>query len=159
MAFHQTFGTLDAADASGLRESVVRSWVERRHIVLSDQDRDAAGRGQTRLFTFETILQIAIAAELTRLGFASGHACRMARKFAHSGNPDRLPGRLFRDGKTLLVVRPGTDNAHVVRETDLADAFAVSGPDEAAVAIVDLNKIYRNTAARLRLPVEDVARL
>ena len=153
-----TYGTCDAAKVAGLAESVVRSWVERRIVVLSDKDRDAAGRGQTRLFSFETILQIAIGAELVNLGFGARDACRAALVFAHSGNEHRLPGQLFRDGKTILVVRPGSASARVVREANLPDAFAASRPGDAAVAIVDLNHVYRNTAARLRLPVDDVAR-
>src|SRR5690606_3532442 len=40
------FGTCAVARVAGLPESVLRSWVERRIIVLSDEDRDAAGRGQ-----------------------------------------------------------------------------------------------------------------
>lgn len=154
----KTFGTCDVADAAGLRESVVRSWVERGHVVLSDEDRDAAGRGQTRLFCFETALQIAVAAELTRLGFASGHACRVARSFAHSGNPHRLPGQLFRDGKTLLVICPESQRADVVHADKLTSIFAHAGISHASVAIVDLNTIYRNTAASLGLPVDDAAR-
>jgi hypothetical protein len=154
-----TFGTCDVADAAGLRESVIRSWVERKHIVMSDDDRDAAGRGQTRLFSFETALQIAVAAELTRLGFASGHACRVARSFAHSGNPHRLPGQLFRDGKTLLVVYPESQRADVVLADDLTSIFAHAGVSHASVAIVDINTIYRNTAARLGLPADEAARL
>lgn len=154
-----TFGTCDAARVAGLPESVIRSWVERRIVVLSDKDRDAAGRGQTRLFSFETMLQIAVGAELVRLGFGARDACRAALVFAHTGNEHRHPGQLFRDGKTFLVVRPGTAPARVVREADLPDAFAASRPGDATVAIVDLNQIYRTTAGRLRLPVDDAARL
>ncbi len=151
-----TFGTCDVADAAGVRESVLRSWVERRLIVMTVSDRDAAGRGQTRLFSFETALQVAIAAELDRLGFSPRRACAVARKFAHSGTPDRLPGQLFRDGKTLLIVYP--DREHVACADDVASIFAARDLSASSVVIVDVNAIYRNTAARLGLPVDAAAR-
>jgi hypothetical protein len=155
-----TYGTSEVARVAGLPESVLRSWVERRIVSLSDHDRDADGRSQTRLFTFETALQVAIGVELERLGFGSRRACAAAQAFAHSGSDKRLPGQLFLDGKTFLVVRPGKDNvAGVVREADLTGVFDANQPHDAALAIVEINQIFRRVARALRVPLTAAAML
>lgn len=139
-----------AADAS---ESVVRSWFDRGLIPMSDYDRAAEGRAVRREISFNTALQISIAAELSSLGFQAKRACRLALAFSDIGMNNRMPAELFADDKTLLIAYPNRETAQIIKASDLTDFFAHAGTSAASVAIVDVNAIFRTTAARLGVPL------
>lgn len=144
-----TYGLSAVCIAAGASESVVRSWFDRGLIPMSDHDRAADGRAQTREISFNTALQISIAAELSSLGFQAKRACRLALSFSDIGMNNRMPEELFADAKTLLIAYPNRETAQIIKASDLTDFFANSGTSAASVAIVDVNAIYRTTAARL----------
>lgn len=144
-----TYGLSAVCIAAGASESVVRSWFDRGLIPMSDHDRAADGRAQTREISFNTALQISIAAELSSLGFQAKRACKLALSFSDIGMNNRRPGELFADSKTLLIAYPNRETAQIIKASDLTDFFAHAGTSAASVAIVDVNAIYRTTAARL----------
>ena len=152
------YGTNNVARAAGVADGVVRSWLDRGLITMAEGGRDAAGRAQSRLFPIETALQVAVAAELMRLGFTASRATRLALSFSDSGTTDRLPGELFDDDKTILAVWPHLEAGKVIRASSIASIFAGAGVSAASAAFLDLNEVYRNTAARLGAPLPDAAR-
>jgi hypothetical protein len=83
-------------------------------------------------------LQIALTAELVRLGIPVKRAATAALAFTDSGNVKRQPGELFADGYTMLILGPDPDRWEVVNVTDasrLVDAFTrYSG---AAMVLID----------------------
>src|SRR5690242_18694232 len=118
----------EVARAAGIEPTVLQNWLNRGVILMSAGDREAAGAGRVRLFSFRRALQVAIAAELTRLGVPVSDAARHALEFTDIGGtaggfrkdredepdpPSRPPGELFPEGKTFLIVYPG-DRAEVV---------------------------------------------
>lgn len=157
MSHNKTYGLSAVCIAAGASESVVRSWFDRGLIPMSDNDRAADGRAVTREISFHTALQISIAAELSSLGFQAKRACRLALSFSDIGLNNRLPAQLFEDDKTLLIAYPNHETAQIIRASDLKRIFSHAGTSSASVAIVDVNAIYRNTAGRLGVPLNDAA--
>jgi hypothetical protein len=117
----------EAAQAAGIDTNTCRSWLKRGSIVLSDEDRAAAGAGRPQLLSLRRVLQIAITAELVKLGMSVKDAANAAIPFTDLGEtvtwwvegedpPEmgRGPAELFSDASaTLLAVKP--DGGHVVR--------------------------------------------
>jgi len=116
----------EAAQAAGIDTNTCRSWLKRGSIVLSDEDRAAAGAGRPQLLSLRRVLQIAITAELVKLGMSVKDAADAAIPFTDLGEtvtywegeepPEsgRGPAELFSDASaTLLVVKP--DGGRVVR--------------------------------------------
>jgi|GEM_PF-6203721 len=153
----KTYGLTAVCIAAGASESVVRSWFDRGLVLCSPDDRAADGRATPREISFGTALQIAVAVELSSLGFQAKRACKLALSFSDIGRKGRLPAELFADDKTLLVAYPKRESAQVVKATELKRIFSHGGPSAASVAIVDVNEIYRNTAARLGISLTDKA--
>lgn len=156
---HSTYGLTAVARAADASDSLVRSWFDRGLIHVRPEDRDTDGRASPREISFNTALQIGIAAELVRLGVAAGRACRLALSFSDIGKDGRLPGELFTDSATLLVAYPDTPTAQVVRQSELSDVFAHRRATSASVAILNVNSIYRNVAHRLGVSLTDAAML
>ncbi|MFI3904721.1 hypothetical protein [Ochrobactrum sp. S1502_03] len=155
MSEKSSYGLTAVCIAAGASESVVRSWFDRGLIPCSTNDRAADGRATPREISFNTALQIAVATELSSLGFQAKRATRLALAFSDIGKSGRLPAELYSDGKTLLVAYPKRETAQVIKESELKSIFAHGGVSSASVAIVDLNAIYRTTAARLGVALVD----
>ncbi|MHA6731083.1 hypothetical protein [Devosia sp. A369] len=154
-----TFGLTAVARAADASDSLVRSWFDRGLIPVRPEDRDTDGRASPREISFNTAMQIGIAAELARLGIAAGRACRLALSFSDIGHEGRLPGELFTDSATLLVAYPDAPVAQIVRQSELADIFAHRRATSASVLVLNINSIYRNVAHRLGVPLTDAAML
>jgi hypothetical protein len=86
------------------------------------------GRGRKRKISLEAVVQGAIALALIDAGTEVRRAYRIGAAFAYQGSIagqlltdetsrldpvlDRLPGKLFAEGQTLLVYAVGTDHGH-----------------------------------------------
>lgn len=152
-----TFGLTAVARAADASDSLVRSWFDRNLIPIRPEDRDTNGRANPREISFNTAMQIGIAAELARLGIAAGRACRLALSFSDVGHRGRLPGDLFTDSATFLVAYPEASAAQIVRQSELVDIFGHRHATSASVAVLNVNEIYRNVAHRLGVPLTDAA--
>lgn len=64
----------DVAEAANIPPLVLKAWLDRKVIPLSEYDQPAIGKGSARIFTFRRVLSIAIMAELTRLGITPSRA-------------------------------------------------------------------------------------
>jgi len=122
----------DVADASGEKSSRVAQWLSRQVVSWSPGDREGTGSGRPRLLTWNTAVQVTITAVLARHGVSTKRAAKATRAFAHKGKsgaatrgashgPKRLPGELFADGTTLLVIGPDESADGVVHIRDDAD--------------------------------------
>lgn len=145
------YQTGEVAKAAKIEPFVVNQWVTRGHVVMSDKDRDSHATGRNRLFSFDTVIEIAVAAELVRIGMKAPDALKAARSFAHAGTgiaPKRDPGRPFDKGDTFLIVGPAA--TVVVNVTDgesLRAGIHVAGANGAVV--VDAGAIYREVVGAL----------
>jgi hypothetical protein len=108
----------DVAAAAGIDVNLTKSWVSREPniIPLGEHDRQAFGKGSSRLFTLRRILSVAIAAELVRLGLSASHAGLLAHEFTDAKVPNFETGKDTReyqslDPGTLLVVYPDQEGA------------------------------------------------
>ena len=136
-------------------------------LILDDRD-PSRGRGFVRLFTLRRALQAAIVTELVNIGVEPRVAGPAARKFTDSasnipsgwrgeGPPDiasmRLPGELFKDGVTRLVL-DGNSHARVVDE----EAFSEIVRRETAFTAINLNRIVERVRQRLGIDLAGEAK-
>lgn len=97
----------DMAKATGLSASTIRSWYQRGHINLGEDDTDALKNGQARLFTARTVVLVGVFSALTQMGVAAPKAEECARRFAYFGVDGREPAGLFPNARdTVLIVYP-----------------------------------------------------
>jgi hypothetical protein len=66
------------AFAAGLSTTLLKAWIARKIIPMGEYDRDAHGKGSSRVFTLRRALSIGLAAQLTRMGHAASMAGIMA---------------------------------------------------------------------------------
>lgn len=85
------------AFAAGISANLLKTWIARTIIVLGEHDRDAHGKGSSRVFTFRRALVIAATAELIKMGVPTTHASRLGRRADWAldeagGDPLRVEG-------------------------------------------------------------------
>jgi hypothetical protein len=66
------------AFAAGISSTLLKAWIVRKIIPMGEHDRDAHGKGSSRVFTLRRALSIGLAAQLTRMGHAASMAGTMA---------------------------------------------------------------------------------
>jgi hypothetical protein len=78
------------AKAAGISSSLLKAWMVRKVVVMGPHDREAHGKGSSRVFTLKRALSIALAAEMVRLGISismagdiSANAIEMLLEDAH----------------------------------------------------------------------------
>jgi hypothetical protein len=62
------------AFAAGISTSVLKAWVTRKVIPMGEHDREAHGKGSSRVFTLRRALSVGLAAELVRMGITAAFA-------------------------------------------------------------------------------------
>lgn len=132
---------------AGIEANTLRNWMRQPEpaILLRKSDRAAADTGSINLFTGRRVLQIAITAELCRLGFPPRKSGMMAAFFTDAGTGRRPPCKLYPepDG-TLLVAHGISDLPHIVRapnqQVPLRLLFGPRG--DAGAVILDLRNIF-----------------
>lgn len=98
------FTTGQVVQATGVSNAVLQTWL-RRNIVNADNIGGGGNPGSYRSFTFNTVIEIAVAKALIDAGIRNDAAFAAALTFAHAGNgphpaadiPPRMPGMLFDD--------------------------------------------------------------
>jgi hypothetical protein len=58
------------AYAAGISSGLLKAWITRKVIFLTEYDREAHGKGSSRVFTLRTALVVALAAELVKMGIS-----------------------------------------------------------------------------------------
>ncbi|MDB5451439.1 MAG: hypothetical protein JWO33_17 [Caulobacteraceae bacterium] len=148
-----------AADAAGIPVVTLKNWLNpARGVVLPGGGGGA--KGAPRLFSLLRIYQIAITAELVRLGQDPSASAKAALKFsdtgAGSGKAKRRPGQLFEDGDTYLCVTPGGAARVVKVPSDLTVRELVSeltaGNPSRGLIMLNLESIVLSVRHSLGLP-------
>ncbi|UFN48126.1 hypothetical protein LPC08_19220 [Roseomonas sp. OT10] len=150
------YTSAQACEAAGIPSDTFKNWIMRHPpaILLTDKERKNNGRGRPMMLSFTRIMHITLTAELNRLGMAPRPAAMAAAAFtdtnrgaAHGGwvgeetPPHRLPGQLFPQGTTLLLVTGASDTQMladcicITPKTPVADLLA----QLAACIVVDVN--------------------
>jgi hypothetical protein len=157
------------AKAAKVPNSTLASWLQREQIELMKGDKQTAGTGDHRLFSWFRVINIAIVAELNRLGIPpSAGTSRLALEFSDMGEtvagfgnelpePGRLAGGLFQPEivRTWFVVRnfDGELDAEVTQQLD--EHFLTFGSRTASSAVViDMNRLVHSVEARLKASEE-----
>jgi len=128
------------AKATGVPNSTLASWLQREQIELMKGDKQTAGTGDHRLFSWPRIINIAIVAELNRLGIPpSAGSSKAALEFSDIGDGvahwegeqpppfPRLPGELYPSGATYLLIRNVDGELHAEVTRNLKNLFFPPG--------------------------------
>lgn len=176
--FVARFTSAEVCVAANIKLETLKNWVFRRPaaVLLTADDQAASAKGSPIRYSFNRVMQIAITAELVRLGWQPRQAAMVAVSFTDvsNGGPativddasnldphpdDRGPGELFRTGRTLLVAHeapldnlPGGVCVRVDETTPLADVLGITTSVHAAV-VVDVSALWESVRLRLRLPL------
>ncbi len=165
---HQ-FSSTDACLAAGISMDTLKNWASRDPpaILLSKAERTDTGR---LLLSYRRLLQIAIVAELVRVGILPRRAGMWAAGFtdvgdgyggwsgeeiAEAAKKARGPGDLYENGFTFLVAYPDEDTAdvrNVSPTTSIFDIFWARRIETQKVAIVvNLNTLDQQVRAALNI--------
>ncbi|CAA2138748.1 hypothetical protein [Methylobacterium bullatum] len=111
------FGSSITCYAAGIDRKTLNNWLSRQPavVLLTDEERREAGERNRFSFDRNRVVQIALTAELVRLGVQPRRSAMCAATFtdaaegpgAHPRFAPRMPGELFKNAYTFLVVPPG----------------------------------------------------
>ncbi|MDF0599909.1 hypothetical protein P1J78_04110 [Psychromarinibacter sp. C21-152] len=160
------FTSQQVADATDLTHKSVQNWAARGLIVGHS---GGGGKGRARLFSWENLMEFAVAAAVLRLGIATPQeAFSAAREFAHFGEgpagyaewddpaePDRKIAMPYhhQHGETFMLIFG--EQAKIVAITDgkiPLSAVNVGGTgDPSAFIAVNVSKVFNKVCTRLGL--------
>ena len=159
------FSSEAACEAAGIDSATLKNWISRKPsaVTIGEDERVTAGKKTTYRFSLRRVLQIAITAELVRLGYGPRDASLHAAGFT-GPEPEPLPGRtahpmgeLFRKNFTLLLIYPGGHSEVVNVKADDAWRIVMRAGlgvgRQPAATIVNLNDIDRHVRTTLGLPL------
>ena len=153
-----TLTSQDVAFAAGVETKQVQNWATRNLITGHQDDEHSGGKGNARRYSINSVMEIAVAAELIALGLGPEQAFRAAMRFAHVGRGpsgwvgepvdlrgQRRPGFPYHHnlGRTLLIVTKET--ARVTLEGEENRRVA-----ERAKIVVDVLAVFSAVCARLQ---------
>ncbi len=159
----ETYTSRQACEAAGIDSATLKNWVSRKPpaVLLTAAERVKFSQRSRFEFSYQRVMQIAITAELVRLGFQPRHAGILAAGYTDMaagplpGRPDRQPGELFpAPYLTLLAVYPGADLSDVFcmkPDGSWSQIFTggLSRPAKTAAVVVVVNEIDRRVRASL----------
>jgi len=149
------------AKAAGVPNSTLASWLQREQIELMKGDKKTAGTGDHRLFSWFRVINIAIVAELNRLGIPpSAGSSRLALKFSDLGEavafwegekvPEtRLAGGLNPVGQTFLLIRNLDGELDADVTGDLSSLFIHGSKRASSVIVIDMDILVHRVLMRL----------
>ena len=140
----QSFPFAVACAALDVPIETFRSWLKKEVVHFSDEEIERRPNGLAHRLTYTTVVRLAIMVELMKFGMSPKTAWSAGFYFTVAGGvwtgtrkTTRLPGELFKEGQTWLIV-PAEDEPKVAnfKSDDLAASLAI----HASAAIV----IYMN---------------
>lgn len=155
---HALFSIACASDASLLKVGTGRSWIQKGYLLLgagSAKDWRAPTPGAATLLSARTVLQMALGAAFTRLGFHPQSGCRIATAFTVFSSDDRTPGELYGGNAfTALSAYPGLDEGVVTcvdGKTPYQTIFFPPGfGRQSSAAVVFVDFIHKQVMERLQ---------
>jgi hypothetical protein len=115
--------------AAGVPIPTLCRWSDRKTLKPSRDDKASTGSGDHRLFSRATVIRIAIANQLIKLGVAASPANRSASLFIE----------LFEFGRTLLLTTP--TGAKIVNAEYSAPLTDICGKPFESAVIIDIGQI------------------
>ncbi|AWV23936.1 Hypothetical protein HVPorG_04999 [Roseomonas mucosa] len=149
--YEPRYTTAQVSKATGIPQDTIKSWLSRKPqvILMTKEERENVGKGKPYLFSFSRTVHLLLTAKLVQMGLQPRQAAMGAAGFTDLGQgytPDsdiskvRMPGQLYRDGYTVLVLHSGEEIGRVIqmdpRTTKLFDLFVDRGRHEDAIAIL-----------------------
>jgi hypothetical protein len=150
------------AKAADVPNSTLASWLQREQIELMKGDKKTAGTGDHRLFSWFRIINIAIVAELNRLGIPpSAGSSRLALSFSDVGGavayfegekvpPVRLAGGLNPVGETFLLIQNLDGVLHANVTDKLNNPLIHGNKCASSVIVIDMDRLVHRVLARLQ---------
>lgn len=159
------FPMFDACAAAGIKPATLRDWLSREPaiILLRRTDRHAAGLDCGPFLTLRRVLQIALTAELKRLGVMAQRAANLAAMFTdqggekpadwrcHPGCVPREAGRLFPAGGTVLVANKDGRHGPIIAAVRNAPLTEVLSRHDYSGLAIDVAAIVRRVLLALRV--------
>lgn len=108
-----TFSASEAASASGVSVESIQTWLKRKLIVGHRNIEGGGSQGRHRRFTFNNVMEIAVAKAIIDMGVSTKQAFTASNSFAHTGGggevfslPDRQPSLPFHHnhGDTIMGI-------------------------------------------------------
>jgi hypothetical protein len=128
-----------------------KNWTLRDRQAVVPLSKLERAKGRIRLTT-KTVIHLALMVRLTELGLKPSEAARIADVFTHTGSGGlevrREPGTLFPNGKTLLIVRPGSHTRVLNVEPRHATADKILGLCLGGIAL-DVNAVDAEVRSKL----------
>jgi hypothetical protein len=166
------FTSAEVCAAANITPATLKNWVSRRPaaVLLTKDDQAASAKGSPIQYSFRRVMQVAITAELVRLGWQPRPAAMVAITFTDLSwggsawigdepqhDPDaRNPGQLFSTGRTFLVAdevpSDSLPGGKCIRVDDTTPLMSVVGTHHAA-AVVDVSALWFSVRLRLGLPL------
>lgn len=109
----KTFSAAEVSDMTGARPDSIQNWIKRKLIVGHRDIQGGGSQGRHRQFTFENVMEIAIARAIIQMNCGAKEAFAASSQFAHVGGggatfslPNRFPGLPFHHshGDTLFGI-------------------------------------------------------
>jgi len=159
------FTTLDTCAAAGIRSAKLMNWLnfEPPVILLRDSERPPKGVNHVHLLTLRRIYQIALTAELIRLGVMAQRAGNLAAMFTDQegenptgrhGDLDHVPrraGHLFPSGSTTLVANKDGRFGPVIAAVVNAPLVEVARRYTSGALVVDVEEVVNRVLTSLGL--------
>ena len=124
--------------AAGISPNLLKTWIAREVIVLGEHDRDAHGKGSSRVFTLRRALAVAATAEFVRLGMdtsMSGNSGKNEADYTLSkagGDPLRVDDHLM----VYYPLKDGYEIAPSLSSTSLRGLLKKPYMEEAPVSFI-----------------------
>jgi hypothetical protein len=159
------FTAFDACAVASIKPSTLRDWFDREPaiILLRKNDRQTVGLDRAPLLTLRRVFQIALTAELTRLGVMAQRAANLAAMFTDRGgekpanwrsHPNyvaREAGQLFPSGGTILLANKDGMHGPVIAAVINALRADGLGRHEAGAVVLDVEAVVTRVLLSLRL--------
>ncbi len=147
------FALGDLVKVTRLPIGTVRMWLERKILAMGPNDKDASGKGSTRLFSLRTVYLAATMAELARLGITPSQAAMWANLIWRLSIDQMFPYR----EDIVFVGRPASDRFRISTRKGLSadvifdDDSPTGEAPETSVVVVDVAALVRRCRGALNL--------
>ncbi len=172
--WERKFPLTEVAQAADIKKDTLQNWAKRENTLVGNMAPSGGGRGSEREFSFNGLMEIAVAAEANKMIHDVGRVTLAAREFSHFGegpqgftgdNLDlseaRFPGLPFYTGRTLLIIYQGgsslqrVDSGATFSEVINRVPYSVS---KGILCFVDCGEVFDRVVTRLGEDPRDVIR-
>ncbi len=132
-----------------------RSWLKKEVVHFSDEEIERKPNGLAHRLTYTTVLRLAIMAELMKFGMSPKKAWTSGFYYTAAGGvwtgkrkTTRLPGELFQEGQTWLIV-PAEDELPKVANFKRDDLAALLAAHASSAIVIHMNPFVETVDQKL----------